>query len=52
MRKINKGWYKNVEFYYNGKATSNPSLGRFPFVRTGQPDHCCTSHFGNEIGFF
>ena len=27
-------------------------LGRFPFVRTGWPDHCPTSQFDNEIGFF
>ena len=27
-------------------------LGRFPFVKTGWPDHCRTSHFVNEIGFF
>ena len=26
--------------------------GRFPFVRTGQPDHYRTSYFDNEIGFF
>ena len=26
--------------------------GRFPFVRTGRPDHCPTSQFHNEIGFF
>ena len=26
--------------------------GRFPIVRTGQPDHGRTRHFGNEIGFF
>ena len=28
------------------------NLGRFPFVRTGQPDHYRTSYFDNEIGFF
>ena len=27
-------------------------LGRFPFIRTGQPDHYRTSYFDNEIGFF
>ena len=27
-------------------------LGRFPFVRTGWLDHCRTSQFANEIGFF
>ena len=27
-------------------------LGRFPFVRTGWPDHCPTSRFDNEIRFF
>ena len=27
-------------------------LGRFPKVRTGRPDHGCTAHFENEIGFF
>ena len=26
--------------------------GRFPFVRTGRPDHWRTSHFNYEIGFF
>ena len=26
--------------------------GRFPFVRTGWPDHCPTSRFDNEIRFF
>jgi len=26
--------------------------GRCPFVRTGRPDHCPTSQFDNEIGFF
>ena len=28
------------------------NLGRFPKVRTGQPDHGRTRHFGNEIGFY
>ena len=27
-------------------------LGRFPFVRTGRPDHGRTSQIENEIGFF
>ena len=27
-------------------------LGRFPFDRTGRPDHCSTSQFENKIGFF
>ena len=27
-------------------------LGRFRFVRTGRPDHCPTSQFKTEIGFF
>ena len=27
-------------------------LGRFPFVRTGRLDHCRTSQFAKEIGFF
>ena len=27
-------------------------LGRFRFVRTGRPDHCPTSQFESEIGFF
>ena len=27
-------------------------LGRFPFVRTGWPDHYATSRFDNEIRFF
>ena len=27
-------------------------LGHFPFVRTGQADHCWTSQLANEIGFF
>ena len=26
--------------------------GGFSFVRTGRPNHCWTSHFDNEIGFF
>ena len=26
--------------------------GCFSFVRTGRPDHCWTSHFNDEIGFF
>ena len=26
--------------------------GRFPFVRTGRPDHCWTSQLASEIGFF
>ena len=26
--------------------------GRFPFVRTGRPDHCPTSLFEKQIGFF
>ena len=26
-------------------------LGRFPFDRTGRPDHCSTSQFENKIGF-
>ena len=26
-------------------------LGRFPFVRTGRPDHCPTSQFENEMAF-
>ena len=28
------------------------NLGRFPKVRTGRPDHGCTAHFENEVGFF
>ena len=48
MRKINTGWYQNVKLYYIGKATSNPNLGRFSFVRTGQPDHCWTSLLRNS----
>ena len=31
---------------------SGAILGHFPFVRTGRPDHCRTSHFNCEIGFF
>ena len=27
-------------------------LGRFPFIRTGRPDHYQTSYFDNETGFF
>ena len=27
-------------------------LGRFPFDRSGRPDHCSTSQFENKIGFF
>ena len=27
-------------------------LGRFPFVRTGGPNHCPTGQLENEIGFF
>ena len=27
-------------------------LRRFPFVRTGWPDHCWTSHSASEIGLF
>ena len=27
-------------------------LRRFPFVRTGWPDHCWTSHLASEIGLF
>ena len=30
----------------------NIALGRFPFVRTGRPDHCRISQLTNEIGFF
>ena len=26
--------------------------GRFSFVRTTRPDHCSTTQFENEIGFF
>ena len=28
------------------------NLRRFPFVRTGWPDHCWTSHLASEIGLF
>jgi len=31
---------------------NNGNLGRFPFVRTGEADHCWTSHFDDEISFF
>ena len=27
-------------------------LGHLPFIRTGRPDHCRTSKFNNELGFF
>ena len=33
-------------------STSTALLGRFPFVRTGRPDHSRTSQIENEIGFF
>ena len=39
-------------FRHSQKSTSGQALGRFPFVRTGWPDHCRTSHFDNEISFF
>ena len=34
------------------KFNSFNNLGRFPFVRTGRPDHCRTSQFDTEIDFF
>ena len=34
------------------RVYNEPILGRFPFVRTGRPDHCRTSHFNNEFSFF
>ena len=39
-----------AKFLDDNKPKSH--LGRFPFVTTGRPDHCRTSHFNREIGFF
>ena len=36
----------------NHPGSSFCGKGRFLFDRTGRPDHCSTSQFDNEIGFF
>ena len=34
------------------KPLIRSTLGLFPFVRTGRPDHYRTSQLANELGFF
>ena len=42
----------NLSVVFKRKQISSAYEGRFPFVRTGRPDHCLTSQFENKIGFF
>ena len=43
-----------ISFSWSRSKSSwwNAVLGHSPFVRTGRPDHCRTSHFDNETGLF